>query len=175
MTVRLRARTADDVDLLFEVFSELDTWEERNPSPPRPVVRADFERRLAAGDFDGDVHFVVEADGRAVGRCTLMHEDPLTRSAEIGIALSSSARGRGVGTAALDQLVEFAFVRRNLRRLQLSVLATNAAAIKVYRKLGFVEEGRRREACWVRGGYEDEVLMALLRSEWTGPAAARGQ
>jgi RimJ/RimL family protein N-acetyltransferase len=32
--------------------------------------------------------------------------------------------------------------------------------------VGFVEEGRRREHCWVRGGYQDEVLMGLLRSDW---------
>lgn len=167
MTVQLRARTAADVDMLYELFTELDTWEERSPTPPRPVARDQFERRLADGDFDGDVHFVVESDGVAVGRCTLMHEDALTRSAEIGIALLASARGRGLGTEALRQLVEFAFVRRNLRRLYLSVLASNAAAIGSYRRLGFVEEGRRREACWVRGRYEDEVGMGLLRSDWT--------
>src|SRR3954452_21997543 len=115
MTVRLRARTGADVDMLYEVITELDTWEERSPGPPRPVVRADFERRLAAGELDGDVHFVVEVDDVPVGRCTLIHEDALTRSAEIGIALVASARGNGVGTGALRQLVEFAFVRRNLR------------------------------------------------------------
>jgi RimJ/RimL family protein N-acetyltransferase len=166
MAVVLRGRTADDVDMLFEAAAELDTWEERSPGPPRPVVRADFERRLAAGDLDGDLHFVIESDGVGVGRCTLMNEDPLTRCAEVGISLLASARGRGVGTDALRQLVRFAFIRRNLRRLQLSVISSNAAAIGAYRKLGFVEEGRRREACWVRGSYEDEVLMGLLRSEW---------
>src|SRR4051794_6084510 len=116
MTVVLRARTADDADMLYEALADLDSWEERTPSPTRPVDRASFERRLADGDFDGDVHFVVESDGITVGRCTLMHEDTLARSAELGISLVAGARGKGVGTEALRQLVEFAFVRRNLRR-----------------------------------------------------------
>jgi RimJ/RimL family protein N-acetyltransferase len=172
MAVVLRARTADDVDMLYEVLADLAAWEERTATPPRPVDRAQFERRLADGDYDGDVHFVVESDGVAVGRCTLMHEDALARTAEVGISLVASARGQGVGTEALRQLVEFAFVRRNLRRLHLAVIASNGAGIGAYRKLGFVEEGRRREACWVRGAYEDEIVMGLLRSDWV---AARGR
>jgi RimJ/RimL family protein N-acetyltransferase len=171
MAVLLRARTATDVNVLYEAFTDLDGWEERSAAPPRPVDRAEFERRLAAGDFDGDVHFIVESDGAAVGRCTLMHEDPMARTAEVGISLVASARGQGVGTQALRHLIEFAFVRRNLRRLHLSVLATNGPAIGAYRKLGFVDEGRRRESCWVRGRYEDEVLMGLLRSEWAASGA----
>ncbi len=101
MSVTLRARRAEDADMLFRVFTDLDTWEEFSPSPPRPVVRADFDRRLENGDFDGDVHFVVDVDGVGVGRCTLMGEDALTRTAEIGISLLPEARGRGVGTAAI--------------------------------------------------------------------------
>lgn len=172
MTVRLRPRVDGDTGMLYEVIADLDSWEERSPSAPRPVDRPEFERRLATGEYDGDVRFVIESDGQAVGRCTLTGEDLLARTAEVGIALVASARGRGIGTEALRQLVEFAFVRRNLRRLHLVVIASNAAAIGAYRKLGFVEEGRRREHCWVRGRYEDEVLMGLLRAEW---APAGGQ
>ncbi len=62
-------------------------------------------------------------------------------------------------------LVEFAFTRLNLRRVHLTTLADNAGALASYRKVGFVEEGRRRESAWVRGRYVDEVVMGLLRSE----------
>ncbi len=172
MTVRLRVRTDGDVEMLYEAFTDLAAWEERTSTPPRPVTRAEFERRLAAGEMDGDVEFVIESDGAPVGRCALMHEDALARTAEVGIGLVASARGRGIGTEALRQLAEFAFVRRNLRRLHLTVIASNVAAISAYRKVGFTDEGRRREACWVRGHYEDEVLMALLRTDW---ASARDQ
>jgi RimJ/RimL family protein N-acetyltransferase len=172
MTVHLRARNSGDVGVLYEAFTDLAAWEQRSPAPPRAVSRAEFERRLADGAYDTDASFVVESDGVAVGRCGLMHEDPLARSAEVGIALVAAARGLCVGTEALRQLVEFAVVRRNLRRLHLTVIASNATAISSYHRVGFVDEGRRREACWVRGRYEDEVLMGLLRADW---AAARDQ
>lgn len=164
--VGLRAQVDDDEQMLYRVWSELDTWEQRMSTPPAPLSLAEFRARAASGALTGNADFVITLDGEAVGRCTIFHEDGLARCAEVGIALVPEARGYGVGTAAVAQLVEFGFRRRNLRRLHLAVLASNPGAIGSYRKVGFIEEGRRREHCWVRGRYEDEVLMGLLRSEW---------
>lgn len=161
-TVSLRARTAADSDVLYRLSADLDSWEEREPSAPAPLTRAAFDARIAAGDT---VEFVVDVDGAAVGTVTLFGFDALARHAEAGISLLPEARGRGVGTAALRQLVEFGFVRRNLRRVHLQAIASNAAALRSYEKAGFVVEGRLREHAWVRGAYEDMVLMGILRSE----------
>lgn len=166
--VTLRPRTDADLDLLFQLAADLDTWEERNPDPPRPLTRDQYDARLArAADDDGGgkVSFVVESDGRAVGSASMFGIDPFARHAEVGIALVPQARGRGIGTAAIRQLVEFGFVRHNLRRIHLQAIASNTAAIRAYEKAGFVVEGRRREHAWVRGAYEDIVLMGILRSE----------
>jgi RimJ/RimL family protein N-acetyltransferase len=164
--VVLRAAADADEDVLYRLWSELASWEERASDAPTAVTRSAFRAKLAYGDLDGDADFVIEADGAAIGRCTLFGEDSLARTAEVGVALLSDSRGHGYGSEALELLVEFAFVRRNLRRLHVSLLATNTAAITSYRKLGFADEGRRREHRWVRGRYEDELAMGLLRAEW---------
>ena len=166
--VTLRTRTDADVDVLYRLAADLDTWEERNPSGPAPLTRPTFDARLArreedAGSGTGDAQFVVDVDGTAVGSAGLFGLDPLARHAEAGISLVAEVRGRGVGTSALRQLVEFGFVRLNLRRIHLEVIASNLAAIRCYEKAGFVVEGRLREHAWVRGGYEDIVLMGILR------------
>jgi RimJ/RimL family protein N-acetyltransferase len=167
--VVLRPRTAADLDVLFELAADLDTWEERNPDPPRVLTREEYDARLARtadSENSGDkVGFVIDVGGKAVGGASLFNFDTFARHAEAGINLLKSARGCGVGTAAIAQLVEFGFVRRNLRRIHLQAIASNAAAIRAYEKVGFLVEGRLRQHAWVRGRYEDIVLMGILRSE----------
>lgn len=173
-TVSLRTRTDDDLDLMYRLSADLDSWEEREPSAPGPLTRAAFDARVAraadSGDAEQAVVFVVDVDGAAVGNATLFGFDPLARHAEAGISLVPEARGRGVGTAAISRLVEFGFVRRNLRRIHLQAIASNTAALRSYERAGFVVEGRLREHAWVRGAYEDIVLMGILRSERPPPA-----
>ncbi len=180
LTVVLRARTDADTDMLYRLASDLETWEERGPASPAPLTRSAYDARLARADADESsrvVFFVVEADGVAVGTVSLFGVDELARHAEVGIALIAEARGRGIGTAAIVQLLEFAFVRCNLRRVHLEAIESNLGAIRAYEKAGFAVEGRMREHAWVRGRYEDMVRMGMLRSEWIaardGTAAAR--
>jgi RimJ/RimL family protein N-acetyltransferase len=168
-SVTLRARAEGDEAVLFRLAADLDTWEERNPSPPAPLTRTAYDARVArADDHDSadNVRFVVDVEGAAVGTVSLFGFNAFVRHAEVGIALIPEARGRGLGTAAIVQIVEFGFVRRNLRRLHLQAIASNRGAIRAYEKAGFALEGRQREHAWVRGAYEDIVLMGILRSEW---------
>jgi RimJ/RimL family protein N-acetyltransferase len=53
-----------------------------------------------------------------------------------------------------------------MNRVALQVLAEDPRAVGAYRKAGFVEEGRERQLGWVRGRYEDVLVMAILREEW---------
>jgi RimJ/RimL family protein N-acetyltransferase len=162
-TVVLRERRSDDLDMLYRLFSDLSTFEERNDRPPAPLTREAFDARPLLAADDEAVKLVVEADGTGVGDAGLFGFDRFAGHAEAGISLVPEARGQGIGTAAITQLVEFAFVRQNLRRVHLQAIASNTAAIRAYEKAGFVVEGRLREHAWVRGRYEDIVLMGILR------------
>jgi RimJ/RimL family protein N-acetyltransferase len=174
MSVTLRPRTADDGEVLFRIAAELETWEERTAGTPAPLTREEFDARLARnaeGDpVESGMTFVVDEDGAAVGSAVLFGFDRLARHAEAGVSLLPEARGRGIGTTAVTQLVEFGFTRCNLRRVHLQAIASNTGAIRAYEKAGFVVEGRLRQHAWVRGAYEDVVLMGLLRSDHTAGA-----
>ena len=75
-------------------------------------------------------------------------------------------RGKGIGTFAVTSIVNHAFFNLNLRRLQLEVLEYNQVAQKLYTKIGFVEEGRKRKAVFKDGQYVDELIMGLLRDDY---------
>lgn len=86
-------------------------------------------------------------------------------AAEISIVIGDP--GKGFGREALSQLIEYGFLELNLNRIELTVLAFNAAAIHLYQSLGFQQEGILRRRLFRDGKYHDTWVMALLRDEWT--------
>jgi len=71
-------------------------------------------------------------------------------------------------------LLQYAFATLNMNRIELTVFEFNEQALRCYRKLGFVEEGRRRQRRFVAGRYWDQLDLAILRTEWQAGRAAGG-
>ena len=66
----------------------------------------------------------------------------------------------------MELLVQHGFETLNLNRVALRVFANNARAIRCYEKVGFVHEGRMRQAHYDQGEYIDILWMSILRDEW---------
>jgi len=130
--------------------------EERDGIASEPPV--DLEARAASWTIDGT--FVAVADGEVVGS---IHVDRSRFGyGEIGMAVAREWRGRGVGTTLLEAAIAWGRSER-LHKLSLGVFPQNEAGIALYRKLGFVEEGRRVKQIRRRsGGLWDVVEMGLL-------------
>lgn len=87
--------------------------------------------------------YAIEVDGVHVGNVGLKSHDWRKRTAECFIEVGDhAARRRGVGSAAMTWLLDIAFYECRLQRIRLGVFEFNAAAIGLYRKLGFVDDGR---------------------------------
>ena len=112
--------------------------------------------------------FAIETkEGVHIGNTNLFDVMPEDRRCELGIMIGDKSYwSKGYGTDALRTLVGFAFDEMNLNRVQLFVFDFNERAQAAYRKAGFVEEGRRRQALYTEGAYHDIVVMAILRDEW---------
>lgn len=175
--VVLRAIARQDLPRLhgFADDLEVELAGGGDPPLPRPLERLqrDFDREAAELPSDR-TNFAVEADGKLIGQCGLFNMDWTARHAELGIAIGDREYwGRGYGRDAVRVILEYAFRLRNLRRVWLEVHAANERAIRSYRACGFVEEGRQREHVWLDGRYVDNVLMGVLREEWTDEPGAR--
>lgn len=109
------------------------------------------------------IDLVVEVDGRYVGDLALTEINPDNLSAAFRIALVEP--GKGYGTQAIRMVLARAFGELQLHRVSLEVYEYNERAIAVYRKCGFVEEGRMRDALRWDGRWYDALLMSVLSTD----------
>ena len=130
-------------------------------TPAMPSERPiDFYNKWGPNDHV----MVAEIDGRVVGYAGLHVRDGKRRhSAWLGIAVHDEFHGRGCGVALMKALLDLADRWIGLVRVDLEADATNEKAIDMYRRFGFVEEGRQKKAYFAEGGWEDAVLMARVR------------
>jgi ribosomal protein S18 acetylase RimI-like enzyme len=115
----------------------------------------------------GFPQFVAEADGKIVGWCDAIPGDMDSGTEHIGrlgMGVLKDYRGRGIGRRLLEATIERAR-SMGLEKIELSVYSSNTAAIDLYRKFGFQDEGLKRRGRWVDGLYDDVLLMALFLGE----------
>jgi RimJ/RimL family protein N-acetyltransferase len=104
---------------------------------------------------------------KIIGNCAIQDINPKNRACLCGITIGEKEyQNKGYGTEAMEMLVEFVFNTLNMNRIGLSVYDFNIRAYKSYLKVGFVEEGRKRQARYHNGKYYDEIIMAILREDW---------
>jgi RimJ/RimL family protein N-acetyltransferase len=88
---------------------------------------------------------------------------------EIGYAVVPSERRKGYAREAIQVLVDYLFLYKDIPRIVICTAATNTAAIKVAESVGFKKEGIIRKGGFVRGEYIDWCLLGILREEWREP------
>ena len=108
-------------------------------------------------------HMVAEVNGKVTGYVQVKPVTSLQENAHVfgiaGLAVAPEARGRGVASALLAAVEKHAR-DSGARKLILRVLSTNDAALRLYERLGFRQEGTLREEFLIDGRYVDDVLMA---------------
>lgn len=103
---------------------------------------------------------------KPVGAIGLRSINWRSRNAEFWIYLGErSARGKGMAEEATRLLLRFGFNTLGLHRIFLQVNVTNQAAIRLYRRVGFIEEGTLREGAFAEGIFVDRLLFSLLADE----------
>lgn len=82
-------------------------------------------------------------------------------SAYIVTGICKDYRGLGIGTAFFQELDKWA-VSNHIKRLELTVMCVNEAAVHLYEKSGFMKEGIKKNSMLVNGQLTDEYYMAKL-------------
>lgn len=105
-------------------------------------------------------------DNCHVGNVSLQNIDWINRCAEFAIIIGEREyTGRGIAMEAGELIINHGFKRLNLNRIWLGVHEANKAAIKVYKNIGFIEEGRFRQRFLQNGKFHDNIIMSILRED----------
>jgi RimJ/RimL family protein N-acetyltransferase len=173
--VVLRGKRREDMPVQFEHDNDLEVLLVADDGPPVPWplerLYRSFDRQAEEHD-DSHTWFVIEVEGKVIGRCGLSRFHLTDRTCFLGIVIGEKEYwGRGYGREAIRLLLDYAFRYRNMRKVYLSTGSHNERALRCYRACGFVEEGRLRQQQWCAGEYIDVVYMGLLREEWQARAS----
>jgi len=136
--------------------------------PYRPTDQISFDGWLSSlGKDRSRVVFAIRSHGdlRLMGYVQVVNIHPVFRSGELGILIGDERdRGKGCGLEAVRLMLGHCWNDLNLNRVTLYVYGDNPRAVHVYRKAGFEDEGRLRQAAYVDGQFVDVAVMGILRA-----------
>ena len=113
-------------------------------------------------DGTGKLVLIAEISNEVIGCLSFENGSRrrITHRGSFGISVREKLRGQGIGTALLQALIVWAEANPLIEKIGLAVFVNNVDAIRLYQRLGFVEEGRRpREMKMGPGQYADDLLM----------------
>ena len=162
--MEIRTATLDDVEALVEYAGSLfaerlpGIYRRRTPTPAEEVafIRARIEPA-------NSTLLVAEEDGQVVGLIDFVGHDLAeeAHSGTFGLSVASGHRGRGIGSALIEALLEWA-PQNGITRIECRAFATNPRAIALYERMGFVREGVCRSGVILDGEPVDVIILARL-------------
>ena len=162
--------TSSDVESVFELFSspdvvkfyDLEAFNER--SQAEKLIRLFESRHESSSGIRWAIR--MKESGKLVGTCGFNAWNEKMRNATIGYDLKPEYWNKGITTEALSAIIRAAFTGLlscgQLHRIQADTIPGNVASEKVLLKLGFKEEGIRRECVFIRESYCDMKCFGLL-------------
>jgi RimJ/RimL family protein N-acetyltransferase len=169
--VNLRIMEKEDVPLLVDWWNSLEFQGKYFPVPQKSRTQAlqEFENPSPVQAAMGHAEFMIEKkDGTRIGHIGY-GKDILHEWIEIGYDIVPPERKKGYASEAIQIMVDYLFLSRDIPRITVCTDARNTAAIRAAEKAGFKVEGIVRKGGFSMGKYVDACLLGLLREEWKEP------
>lgn len=168
-TILIRTGVADDAPGVLAHRIHISHTSEHNVAMPDEVdtdlgkQREWLEERIGR---ERDLFILATADsepGLVIGALHFYscNRRVLAHHGDFGISVDEAWRGRGVGTALIGVLLEWARAHPTIEKVCLGVFENNVAARRLYERLGFKVEGRREKFFKMPSGYVDDLMMSI--------------
>ena len=164
----LAALAPRDIEAVAPFFADTAALYYYLPDLLLPRTPAQLQAMLDEWN-DGKRNFVFACryQEETIGLVTLSDLDAAMGNGETGIMLAGRAwQGRGFATEAMGLLLGYAFGELGLHRVYARVAEENRPSLNLFRRLGFQQEGRLREAMRRGGRFVDLILFGLLEDEF---------
>jgi ribosomal-protein-serine acetyltransferase len=160
----LRELRLDDLDEVYAVAQA----NQAHLAPWMPwavkLLRNDTEAYVRSSVEEGG-QFVLVADAVIAGTMGFHRSDPRNDATSLGYWLAERHQGKGLMTAAVRALIGHAFGDLGLHRLEICCAPANARSRAIPERLGFTEEGVRRDGEKLAEGFRDLVVYSLLATD----------
>ncbi len=171
--VRLRPFRAEDAPNKWREWTDTEArrfLESQTDLPP--VSLAEYTEQMQAGaDFrdrsPDRIGFAIETlAGEFVGWINLFIGEGRHGTFSFGLGIFREYQRQGYASEAIRIILRYGFNELRCHKCNSACLASNLASAEMHRKLGFREEGRRREIFFIAGRYEDELVFGMLKEEY---------
>jgi ribosomal-protein-serine acetyltransferase len=169
--IELRSWRMSDAPALFQCVDrnrdQLRRWMPWLDNTQTVEQLRPFLRSCVEGYENGSSYRVgIWVAGSIGGVVSLEEISAMHRKAKIGYWLSKEHQGRGLMTASVRALIDYAFEQRGLRTLGLCAATENLRSRAVAERVGMAQEGILRQQEWLYDHYVDHAVYSLLSSEW---------
>jgi RimJ/RimL family protein N-acetyltransferase len=170
--LRLRPFNRGDVDAVYAYRSREDVSRFLFDQPmSRDEVAEAIRGRTSQIAFMGEGDKILLAverrdTGAVIGEVSLIWRNVADGQAEIGYILSPEHQGHGYASEAASALLDFGFGIVGLHRIYARCDARNEPSWHLMERLGMRREAYFREHLRVKGRWDEELIYAILQSEW---------
>jgi diamine N-acetyltransferase len=167
--VRLRALEPEDLELLYSWENDNDYWIISNTVSPfsKYTLKRYIENSHRNVYETGQQRLMIEyiPEKKTIGTIDIFDFDSFHKRAGIGILIANKEyRRKGIATMALTGLIDYCFKTLLVHQLYCNILESNCESIELFRKVGFVEIGKKKD--WIRTseGYLNELMFQLIKA-----------
>jgi RimJ/RimL family protein N-acetyltransferase len=174
--VNLRLMEKEDVPMLVDWWDSLEFQAEYFPVLQKSKTQAlhEFENPSPVQAAMENREFMIEKkDGTRIGHIGY-GKDILHDWIEIGYDVVPSERRKGYAGEAIQIIVDYLFLYKNIPRISVCTDARNIAAVGAAEKAGFKREGIVRNGGFTKGKFVDACLLGILREDWKEPKILTG-
>ena len=168
-TIYLRALEPEDLEFIYAIENNESVWEVSNTQTP-------YSRFLIRQYLENAHQDIYEAKQlrlaiclsdtfEAIGLIDLFDFDPKNNRAGVGIVISNeNNRNSGIGSEALQLVINYAFNQLQLHQLYANIGSDNEISKQLFTKFGFQKIGTKKDWIKVDNIFKDEILFQLINN-----------